>query len=677
MGDPILEGLGMWKNGGKWLNRAISVFLLSAGVLGSLVCMSWTGETSRTAREVEGPSIGLQEKVSDAEPQGRSNANVQAPTPRQAYYVSPDGSDSNPGTLEKPFLSIQKAATVMVTGDTVFIRAGTYRETVRPASSGTAHEPITFEAFKDEVVIVSGADRIDKTSWVAHRSAVYRTPLLWTLGEGRDQVFVDGRMMIEARWPNTSLDVSHPNNAISESGSFQEETRGQPLGSIRCPSLPERPQDYWQGANIHIALGPVWVQQTGSVHASKDHQLTFNFEKSNDKLVPAARNPFYLSGKLGELDAPGEWYRDPDSATLYLWTPVGDSPALHHVEVKRRPYAFDLRSRSHIVVKGIRLFAATVITDHASERIVLDGLRARYLSHYTLVPRQPWKTGTEDTGVILMGRDNVLKNSRLAFSAGNGVTLLGQNNTVENCVIHDTNYTPTDAAGIFVGSPSIGHVVSRNTLYNSGRSGLVHRSLRGGKIIHNEIYNAGLQMRDVGLTYTFRTDGMGTEISHNLLHDNKAASLAKGIYLDNGSSHHIVHHNVVWNVESALCLNSPSHGNLIYNNTFIGNRKGLDVEALPGEGKDLTLTEIKNNLFTGETDPTPRALLEANLYWKNMSHFVDPARHNYQLRPTSPAIDAGVSIHPYTEGFAGTAPDIGAYEYGREPWTAGAHLPAP
>ena len=49
------------------------------------------------------------------------------------YYVAPDGSDSNPGTLTQPFATIQKARDVVstinsdMTGDIyVYIKQGTY-----------------------------------------------------------------------------------------------------------------------------------------------------------------------------------------------------------------------------------------------------------------------------------------------------------------------------------------------------------------------------------------------------------------------------------------------------------------------------------------------------------------------------------------------------------------------
>ena len=80
------------------------------------------------------------------------------------YYVAKGGSDSNPGTEEQPWLTIQKAADTLQAGDTVYVKAGTYNETVTPANSGSAGNYITYEAYEGESVIVDGGTSI--TGWV-------------------------------------------------------------------------------------------------------------------------------------------------------------------------------------------------------------------------------------------------------------------------------------------------------------------------------------------------------------------------------------------------------------------------------------------------------------------------------------------------------------------------------
>ena len=67
---------------------------------------------------------------------------VDALEPRQllstTWFVSIAGSDKNPGTIARPFLTIQHAANLAKPGDVVDIRGGKYHETVTPTQSGTA-----------------------------------------------------------------------------------------------------------------------------------------------------------------------------------------------------------------------------------------------------------------------------------------------------------------------------------------------------------------------------------------------------------------------------------------------------------------------------------------------------------------------------------------------------------
>ena len=74
------------------------------------------------------------------------------------YFVEKGGADNNPGTRMQPFKSIQKAADVMVPGDVCTVSRGLYRETVRPAVSGTPDNPIVIKAASGESVTIGGAD---------------------------------------------------------------------------------------------------------------------------------------------------------------------------------------------------------------------------------------------------------------------------------------------------------------------------------------------------------------------------------------------------------------------------------------------------------------------------------------------------------------------------------------
>src|SRR5579862_790797 len=612
------------------------------------------------------------------------------------YYVSPTGSDSAPGTLNQPFQTIQRAASVMVPGDTAYIRAGVYRETVTPANSGTQKARITFMPYNGESVIISVADVISAGSWTLSNGNIYVTPMSWDLGEGANQVFADGRMMIEARWPNTTLDFSHPTVAAASGGSYANGGLGgagsdggiyNSTGTITDTDLPTRPAGYWNGATIHMRLGAGWWWQTGKVVDSPaQSQLSFQFYLLDSPIVPSQGSSYYLSGKLGELDSPGEWFLDSASARLYFWTPATDNPAQHTVEAKRRQFAFNLSGRSFITIQGIGIFASTVTSDANSQYLLLDGLTARYLSQVS-VDTGDAATPSQTTGILLNGANSVLRNSDLSWSAGNGVLINGSGHRVFNNIIHDTGYGSVAETELIKSgfAPSEGVIIGWNTIYNTSRSGIqtdpyAHNYFSAGRIIHNEIHDFGLQTNDLGCTYTWQSNGSGTEIAYNLCHDGHGLLLppatqvyVAGIYLDNGSSNFVVHHNVVWSVQWGMNVNDPSTNEKIYNNTLVGNGSSF----IPYGNDHLTGTVIQNNIFVGPIQTNPiGAVMSNNILPGTDPQFVDPASHNYQLQPSSPAIGAGVVVAPYTNGYSGSAPDIGAYDHTKPPWKAGAQAAA-
>lgn len=69
-------------------------------------------------------------------------------------YVSPGGSDSNPGSAALPFRTIGRAASRAVAGSTVHVAPGTYIGNIETRSAGTAEARIRYEA------VVAGAARL-------------------------------------------------------------------------------------------------------------------------------------------------------------------------------------------------------------------------------------------------------------------------------------------------------------------------------------------------------------------------------------------------------------------------------------------------------------------------------------------------------------------------------------
>ncbi|HTO04885.1 MAG TPA: hypothetical protein VL069_14330, partial [Opitutus sp.] len=85
----------------------------------------------------------------------------------KTYYVDNQAEaadDAGPGTSERPFKSVNRAAQVLQPGERVVIAAGVYRESVQPARGGTGPDAmISYEAAPGAKVMIKGSAVV--TDW--------------------------------------------------------------------------------------------------------------------------------------------------------------------------------------------------------------------------------------------------------------------------------------------------------------------------------------------------------------------------------------------------------------------------------------------------------------------------------------------------------------------------------
>ena len=570
------------------------------------------------------------------------------------WFVSPGGANTNAGTISAPFQTIQQAANVAQPGDTVMIRGGIYHETVTPVSSGTAAAPITYEAYNNESVTIDGADPI--SGWSAN--PVYQAKMGWDLGEGNNEVFVNGQEQVEARWPNTSLDASHPVGSTAQGASTTATT------TTIFDSALTQGNGFWVGAIIHLNPGQQWVAYTATVTASGPGFVTFAYTAPSTYAAVGAGTSYYIVGKLSAIDTPGEWYYDPTTGLLSLWPSTGDNAANDLVEAKHRLYGFNLAGVSNVSVQGINLFACTINTDSNSANITLNHLNAQYVSQFLSQPdgwSQPYACG-----ILIAGTGDLLENSQIAYSSGDGVFVSGAFDRVTNCIIHDVDTNGGDGAGIrnYGWYNSLDH----NTIYNCGRNG-INVFGEGVQVTYNTISNCLIQTTDGGGIYTMGSNGTGSVIGYNRISNVLSGGFGGvGVYLDNNSSNWTVVRNITSNVNYAFKANGTSLNEQIEDNTFDSTQYSLSAQ---GGFMNWTGSTVENNIFVQPLFGSEVGVTFASNIFNGTNAKLNT---DYTLQAGSPAIDAGQFIAPYTNTYNGAAPDIGALEYGLTAFASGAAI---
>ena len=575
------------------------------------------------------------------------------------YHVATTGSDQASGTPSDPFRSVSAAAVVLKPGDTCVIHAGTYRETVRPRVSGSPDKPVRFVAAPGEDVTVSGADAV-AGSWQSVAGSGRRT----LLPEHPGQVFVDGQPMMEARWPNA------PVAPVMERLTIRAEAGEGTDYDVLCAK--HLPQGDFSGASVLIWPGSMWNNAVRKVQDYKPG-LSFHFEPpfkavdpkyhKRDPYRPKPTNPYILFGCRAALDQPGEWFHDGEEGTLTLIFPGSSSPDDATVEVRSRPYGFDLSGLANIHVERIRLFATAINMRDARNCLVRD-CTLKWVDHFS----NPDGYRVPEARNLVSGVGNLWERCRIAGAAGAAVRLQGENNCLVNCIIEEANYLGVNRAAVHAAS-SVDAVIEHCSIFRAGRDLIGHGRAKNIRILYNDLHHANLLSNDTGATYAWKTDAAGSEIAYNWIHD--IAGHTYGIYLDNFCNGFRVHHNVIWN-SGNIRLNSDATNHLVANNTLYGDHP-FGVFCYYNHTPNQAGTRIVNNLVVRRIDTKdPRVFVQGELgplYEHNGRGAVDSRG---VPGAGSAVVDAGVQIPGITDGFVGVAPDLGAYERGAAYWQAGA-----
>lgn len=622
--------------------------------------------------------------------ENKTNPTPIPPTPgAYTYYADDSNAGAGDGSEGNPFQDPQDALDIITAGQSLYIAAGTYRQTLRPTNSGTSGNPITITLHAN--AIISGLNEVN-TTWTNHSGDIWRTTISVPQPNYQEdnggsntqimaiQVFKDDVPIIHARYPNINsyadlFDRNYYRNVTQTAGMNVDNIQDNgllPFGNLTSGYF------FIQG----------WFLTTSRVITSTSGNRS-NFASLIVVNGEQFRKFYYVTNKLSLLDQQNEFHYE--GGVLYVWQTGGGSPT--EIQYKARNWGFDLQNRSYINITGGQLFACEVMGNSGTDNVIVDGINAKYINHNLLVsnPGGEYTRAADQTGIRLSGDNCVLKNSRIEWAASQGVWL-GQAGRLENNWMEHIGYL-----GMFGGSMKAvngtgSQVITRNTFKTNGRGAieLQNTDAHNLDISYNDFSRFNAVSYDGAAVYSqaLRTH-TGTRIHHNAYHSPLVVTTAglngvqiNGNYFDQASGGDVtIDHNVHY--DRGVC-EADFYAEI--NNTQPGY--GQDVSVVSGPFKlynnvmantdrpyisyaNCAVGPIqRNNIYRGDLSSPNEPLNVAFSLLKNVNPlFVGGAGHTaYRVGLGSPAIGAGTVIPGITPTSNVT---IGAFQFGEAAWTCG------
>lgn len=535
--------------------------------------------------------------------------------PGAVFFVAPAGDDRNPGSIEKPFATLERARDALrerrhaTNGSgpaTVFLRGGSYTLTrtfeLSQADSGSETAPVVYRPYRDEKVHLLGGSEVTGFSAVKDPAVLARLASaargkvvqvdLWALGI-RDfgemkprgfgkanipsglEFFLDAKPMPLARWPNNDW-----TKIASASG-------GE--GGVRFGYQGDRPRRWGQAEDL-------WLHGYWAWDWADTYVKVTNIDTETRELVVREPHDFgykagaryYALNLLEELDEPGEWYLDRRKGLLYFWPPAPVAPGSAYVSII--PTIISAYNADNVTIQGmtIEYCRANAVVLHGGSNTRIVGCTIRNAGNAGVRIDGGTKNGVEGSEIYQCGEGGIV------LSGGDRQTLAAGGNFAVNNRIHDfSRWVRTYTPGIDL--YGVGNRVAHNLIYDAPHTAIL---LHGNEhlVEYNEIHHVCLETSDAGAFYMGRDySERGNIIRYNYFHDLNLGDV-QAIYLDDFASGTTVFGNVVYKAGRALQVGG-GRDNRVENNIFIDCREAAFLDARGTswykkyfDGTDTTLT---------------------------------------------------------------------------------------
>lgn len=265
-----------------------------------------------------------------------------------SLYVSPHGDDSNPGTREAPFVSLERARqevrlmNVQTAEDiTVYFDSGDYpvdgTVIFDGDDSGLYGSKIIYRAAGSPgSARILGGEPI--TGWQVHAGDIWKVAL--PPGTTPHTLYENGMRAREARFPDYDLEnrfnVASATYLLADNSSADILYRSGdlPAGDIPGWDLSDaelvispfetHDWDLWTLPLVNIDTGSRTLEVKKASRSDPDFATLPIYDPSADDSSPGNGSRYFLQGVLDFLDRPGEFHFDSSEGALYYWPTGGD-----------------------------------------------------------------------------------------------------------------------------------------------------------------------------------------------------------------------------------------------------------------------------------------------------------------------------------------------------------------
>ena len=235
------------------------------------------------------------------------------------YYISPSGSDEEPGTLAEPWKTLQKAFDTATAGQTVCLRGGIYPQYVDASAgfnqveerSGAPEKPILFTNYPGEIAEIHGSTKV-YGSYITfrgtpndthHCSPTHPCGLIF---EGSTGYVLPGVSILNSSGPgHVVFDHVEIRKGNYHAGLYQEGCSNAITGSfVHDNGIQNRHEDngiYWSRTPADCKNGGLIANNLVEHNFSKGIQLYAGASASTPAYVTARGNISINNGSLGAV----------------------------------------------------------------------------------------------------------------------------------------------------------------------------------------------------------------------------------------------------------------------------------------------------------------------------------------------------------------------------------------